>query len=76
MNTATSDVIITFDGVSEDDSEDDEGDDVGIRQLHQTKDGDEHRLPHQVHDAADALVVAVLLQLPLVPGPAVVVSNG
>ena len=62
--------------MSEDNSEDDEWDNVGIRKLKQTQDGDEDSLTNQVNDAADALVVAVVLQTPLVPGPHIVVANG
>ena len=62
--------------MSEDNSEDDERNNVGIRKLQQTQDGDEDSLTNQVNDAADALVVAVVLQAPLVPCPHIVVANG
>ena len=62
--------------MSEDDSKDYERNNVGIRKLQQTQDGDEDCLTNQVNDAADALVVAVVLQAPLVPGPHIVVANG
>ena len=61
-------MMFTFDEMSEDDSEDDEGHNVGVRKLQQAQDGDEDCLTDQVNDATDALVVAVVLQAPLVPG--------
>ena len=45
---------LTLDDVSQYHSEDDEGDDVGVRQLEQSQDRNEDALAHQVNDAADA----------------------
>ena len=45
---------LTLDDVSQYHSEDDEGDDVGVRQLEQSQDRNEDALAHQVYDAADA----------------------
>ena len=43
----------TFDDVSRYDSEDDERNEVCIRQLQESQDWDEDTLTHQVYDAAD-----------------------